>query len=161
MLIKKIIIVLLVIISLFLVMEQRSVAEEQPITVALVEETEVEPLTFEQHIERIFGENAIVATAVLTHESSLNLKAKHYNCRYVNEVTGKTYSTTCKKGDSQKAWSVDCGIAQINVKGLVCPEKLITLEGNMEAVERIYKEQGLKAWVSYTTGRYKKFMPKI
>lgn len=124
-------------------------------------ETEVEvPLTFEQHIEHIFGDNARVATAVLTHESSLNLKAKHYNCKYVSAKTGKTYSTTCKKGDSIKAWSVDCGIAQVNVKGQVCPSKLMTLEGNMVAVEKIYNEQGLRAWVSYTSGAYKKFLTK-
>lgn len=160
MLIKKIIIVLLVIISLFVLIQQRSVAEEQPITVALVEETEVEPLTFEQHIEQIFGENAIVATAVLTHESSLNLKAKNYNCFYTNPETGKRYSKSCNKEDRHLAWSVDCGIAQVNVKGQVCPNNLMTLEGNMIAVEKIYKEQGLKAWVSYTSGAYKKFLPK-
>lgn len=124
-------------------------------------ETEVEvPLTFEQHIERIFGENAVVASAVLTHESSLNLEAKNWNCFYTNPETGKRYSKSCKKEDRHLAWSVDCGIAQINVRGQVCPSKLLTLEGNMEAVERIYKTQGLRAWVSYTSGAYKKFLPK-
>jgi len=155
---KKILIALLVIISLLVLLPQRLIAEEQVI-VAPVVETEVEaPLTFEQHIEHIFGENAKIATAVLTHESSLNLKAKHYNCRYVSAKTGKTYSTTCKKGDLEKAWSVDCGIAQVNVKGQICPSNLMTLEGNMVAVERIYNEQGLKAWVSYTSGAYLKFL---
>jgi hypothetical protein len=36
----------------------------------------------------------------------------------------------------------------------------MTLEGNMVAVEKIYNEQGLRAWVSYNTGAYKKFLPK-
>jgi hypothetical protein len=156
---KKIIIVLLAVAAMFFFHTQRLIAEDKTI-VPLVEVTEVKPLTFEQHIEQIFGENAEIATAVLTHESSLNLKAKHYNCRYVNAKTGKTYSTTCRKGDNEKAWSVDCGIAQVNVKGQVCPSKLMTLEGNMVAVERIYNEQGLRAWVSYNTGAYKKFLPK-
>jgi hypothetical protein len=155
---KKILIALLVIISLLVLLPQRLIAEDQVI-VASVVETEVKaPLTFEQHIEHIFGENAKIATAVLTHESSLNLKAKHYNCRYVSAKTGKLYSTTCKKGDSGKAWSVDCGIAQVNVKGQICPSNLMTLEGNMVAVERIYNEQGLKAWVSYKSGAYLKFL---
>jgi hypothetical protein len=116
-------------------------------------------ITLEQHIQRIFGDNAEVATAVLKHESGLNLTAKGYNCHYVNPETVKRYSTSCKTiADRATAWSVDCGIAQVNVKGTVCPTELVTLEGNMKAVEKIYKEQGLNAWVSYTTGRYKKFM---
>lgn len=108
--------------------------------------------TQEQYIREIFGAKAKIATAVLTHESGMKLDTINYNCRY----NGK--STFCKKGDRSKAWSVDCGIGQTNVKGTVCPAHLLTLEGNMKEVERIYKEQGLEAWVSYTNGAYKKFM---
>ena len=147
--------------SLFVFHLQRLVAEDQkivPLEVVVVEE--VKPLTLEQHVEHIFGDNSEVALAVFKHESGLNLTLTHYNCRYVSEKTGKTYSTTCKKGDKYKSWSVDCGIAQINTKGQVCPANLLNLEGNMKAVERIYKEQGIRAWVSYTSGAYKKFLPK-
>ncbi len=108
--------------------------------------------TQEQYIQEIFGAKAKIATAVLKHESGMKLDAVNYNCRYDGR------STFCKKGDKAKAWSVDCGIAQVNVKGTVCPEHLFTLEGNMKAVEKIYKEQGLNAWVSYKTGAYKKFL---
>lgn len=108
--------------------------------------------TQEQYIKEIFGAKAEIATAVLKHESGMKLDAVNYNCRYDG------HSTFCKKGDKAKAWSVDCGIAQVNVKGTVCPEHLFTLEGNMEAVAKIYKEQGLRAWVSYNNGRYKQFM---
>ncbi len=110
-------------------------------------------ITLEQHVQRIFGSKAKVALAVFKHESEgLKLNAINYNCRY----NGR--STFCKKGDIQKAWSVDCGLAQVNVKGKVCPKELMTLEGNMQAVEKIYKEQGLNAWVSYKSGAYKKFL---
>ena len=112
----------------------------------------VKPKTAEQHIQEIFGTKAKIATAVLTHESGLKLDAKGYNCMY----NGK--SKACKKEDRPKAWSVDCGISQVNVKGKICPPELLTLEGNMEAVEKIYKEQGLNAWVSYKNGKYKKHL---
>ena len=110
------------------------------------------PKLQEDYIKEIFGDKAKIATAVLMHESNMKLNAINYNCRY----DGK--SKSCKKGDEAKAWSVDCGIAQVNVRGQICPKHLFTLEGNMKAVERIYKEQGLNAWVSYKTGRYKQFL---
>lgn len=110
-----------------------------------------------KYIDDIFGENAKIATATLMHESGLILDNIGYNCHYYNK-DGKKYSTSCRIEDRPKAWSVDCGIAQINVKGKVCPSKLLTLEGNMEAVEKIYKEQGLNAWYSYKNGYYKKFL---
>ena len=143
----KIIILVLVILSLLgiIFFPQRAVAEP-------VEIIEVKPLTLEQHLEQIFGDNSEVAIAVLKHESGLNLKAKNWNCRY----NGK--STFCKKEDRHLAWSVDCGIAQVNIRGQICPKELMTLEGNMKAVEKIYKIQGLNAWVSYKSGSYKKFL---
>ena len=104
------------------------------------------------YIDEIFGEKAETATAVLMHESGLRLDAINYNCRY----NGK--SKTCKVGDEKNSISLDCGIAQINFKGKVCPKELLTLKGNMEAVAKIYKSQGLKAWVSFTTGRYKVYL---
>lgn len=109
------------------------------------------------HIERIFGSDAKVATAVLRHESGLNARAKNWNCHYYRE-DGTRYSTSCKKADRELAWSVDCGIAQINVKGKECPEELFTLEGSMREVEKRYKAQGLNAWSSYKNKKYLKYM---
>jgi hypothetical protein len=109
--------------------------------------------TFEQEISRIFKDKSNIALAVFEHESNGgDIDAKNYNCRY----DGK--STFCKKGDKLKAWSVDCGIAQVNVKGQVCPPELLTKEGSIPYIEKIYKEQGLNAWVSYKNGAYKKFL---
>jgi len=118
--------------------------------------------TVDEHIVEIFGANAKIAKAVLIHESEgMKLDAKNYNCRYTKtDKNGKlvTYSTFCQKEDRSKAWSVDCGVGQINVKGTVCPKSLLTLDGNMKAVEKIYKQQGLDAWVSYKSGAYKQFL---
>ena len=108
--------------------------------------------TFEQEMNRIFGDKTKIAYAVIMHESNMNYKAINYNCIY----NGK--STFCKKGDESKAWSVDCSVAQINVRGQSCPAELMTPEGQIKAIERIYKEQGLNAWMSYKTGAYKKFL---
>ncbi len=122
---------------------------------------EVKPMTAEQYIEKIFGSKAEIAKAVILHESGNNLRAMNWNCWYYRTGSDgivRRYSTFCKKPDRPKAWSVDCGIAQINVRGRYCPEHLFTLEGNMGAVEKIYKTQGLNAWVSYKTGAYKKFL---
>ncbi len=110
------------------------------------------PMTLEQHIQQIFGSKAKVAMAVIKHESNLKLDEVGYNCRY-NGI-----SRACKPSDRAKAWSVDCGIGQINYRGQKCPQSLLTLEGNMKAVEEIYKTQGLNAWVSYTSKAYLKFM---
>jgi hypothetical protein len=122
-------------------------------TRAIAEPTEIVPApTFEQEMNRIFGDKTEIAYAVIMHESNMNYKAINYNCIY----NGK--STFCKKGDESKAWSVDCGVAQINVRGLICPSKLFTQEGQIEAIERIYKSQGLNAWVSYKNGSYLKFL---
>jgi hypothetical protein len=137
---KNYILILLVGLSLLGLYPQRTTADESIIK------------TQEQYIQEIFGAKAKIATAVLKHESGMNLTAINYNCRY----NGK--STFCKRGDEHKAWSVDCGIAQVNTKGKVCPKELLTLEGNMKAVERIYEQQGLNAWVSYKNGKYKQFM---
>lgn len=104
------------------------------------------------YIDDIFGKEATIATAVLSHESGLRLDAKNWNCIYGDK------SKICKVEDREKAWSVDCGIAQVNVKGKVCPAHLMTLEGNMKQVQKIYEEQGLEAWTSYNSGAYKQFL---
>ncbi len=158
--IYKIILVLALLSLLVLsLLPQRAIAE--PVEISVAEEV---VMTLEQHLEKIFGDNAEVALAVLKHESQLKLDAKGWNCHYYKTVivdekeVQRRYSTSCKIADRGNAWSVDCGIGQINTKGKVCPARLLTLEGNMEAVEKIYKAQGLNAWVSYKTGRYKKYL---
>ena len=140
---KNIILVLVFIVSL-LGLPTNAIAE--PIEI-------VKPPTFEQEIDRIFGDKSNIAMAVFEHESNgFDTDAINYNCRYDGR------STFCKKGDKTKAWSVDCGIAQVNVKGQVCPPALLTKEGSIPYIEKIYKQQGLNAWVSFKNGKYKVFL---
>jgi hypothetical protein len=119
----------------------------------ITQDIEIVKPSFEQEITRIFGNKAEIALAVFEHESNGgDIDAINYNCRY----DGK--STFCKKGDKSKAWSVDCGVAQINVKGQVCPPQLLTKEGSIPYIEKIYKEQGLRAWVSFNNKKYKVYL---
>jgi len=110
------------------------------------------PITFEGEIQRIFGNKSNIAFAVFKHESNAKITSKNWNCVY----NGR--STFCKKEDRIKAWSVDCGYFQINVRGLVCPTEYMDKLTSLKRVEEIYKQQGLNAWVSYKTGAYKKYL---
>jgi hypothetical protein len=118
----------------------------------ITQDIEIVQPSFEQEITRIFGSKAEIALAVFEHESNNDVDSINYNCRY-NGI-----STFCKKGDEKKAWSVDCGVAQINVKGQVCPSQLLTKEGSIPYIEKIYKEQGIRAWISFQNKGYKKFL---
>jgi len=123
-------------------------------------ELEIVPPTYEQEVQRIFKDKANIALAVFKHESSGSETSKNWNCFYYKKVNDKQvrYSTFCKKIDREKAWSVDCGYFQINVKGKVCPLEYMTRVGSLERVEKIYKQQGLNAWVSYKNKKYLQFM---
>lgn len=106
------------------------------------------------------GEEAEIALAVMKAESSLNVNAKNYNCRYEvfkNNAT-TTVSMSCKKEDRDKAWSVDCGIPQINFLGKVCPEHTKSLEWSIKKTYEMYVDRGWNPWVVYKTGAYKKFL---
>lgn len=112
----------------------------------------------EQIVEHYFGDDSKLMTAVFMAESSLNPVAVNWNCTYVNDK-GKTYSTSCKKPDRIRAWSVDCGVAQINFVGKECPRILFDPVENLRIakVEK-YDKQGLKAWSVYNNGSYVKYL---
>ena len=125
------------------------------------------PLTTTEHIQKVFGDKAPLMTAIFKAESSLNTKNVNWNCHYykivINQKTGKEenkrYSTSCKtKAERVNAWSVDCGIAQINHRGKVCPEHLFKIENNLAIAKQKLDTQGLKAWSVYTNGTYKRFL---
>jgi hypothetical protein len=94
------------------------------------------------------------ALPIFTGESGLGLTEKGYNCYYYRPA-GKKYSRACDVKDRHLAWSVDCGIAQINVRGKHCPAHLYTLEGNIAAAKRLYAERRWQPWIQYTRGHYR------
>jgi hypothetical protein len=109
--------------------------------------------------------------AIAIEESQLNPNSIGYNCRY--KIEGDTFdnltkvkidlsnivkekktgyvSTFCRKGDEKYAWSKDGGVLQINNP---TPYEL-TVNGNLERAKEKLETQGLTAWTSYSTGRYK------
>lgn len=106
----------------------------------------------ESCIKYYFPENYEMALAVAKAESRLNPNAKNYNCRYDG------VSTFCKKGDEINAWSVDCGVFQINTKGLSCPDSLLDFQKNIEHARKMYNDRGWNPWVAYSGEHYKKYM---
>lgn len=103
----------------------------------------------EQIIEYYFGNNAPQMTSIFMAESGLNPTAMNWNCHYLRS-DGTPYSDSCKTiGERKNAWSVDCGIAQINFIGLVCPKEMFVPITNIIKAKEKLDQEGLKAWVSY------------
>ena len=123
-----------------------------PLPSPKVETPRVAPYTASQHISRIFGDQAPLMTAIFKAESGLNPQAKGYNCFY----EGK--SKACKIEDRPNAWSVDCGISQINTRGTICPAKLLDVEYNLLQAKKKLDTEGLGAWVVYTQGKHLKYL---
>lgn len=112
-------------------------------------------LTTNEKLIQVFGTHVAIGKAVLMAESGLNEQAIGYNCMYHG------VSKACKPQDRPKAYSVDCGIGQINVKGKVCPSELMTIDGSIPHIAEKYKTQGFKAWVAYKTKAYVQFLSKV
>lgn len=111
--------------------------------------------SIEEIIYNYFKDDYEVAKAVFTAESHLNPRAKGYNCRY----NGK--SQACKKGDENKAWSVDCGIAQHNILGKDCPENLYNPDENIKLAREKYQSRRWQPWSAFKSEAYKKYLAKI
>lgn len=83
---------------------------------------------------------APVFNAIAWAESQFNPQAVNWNCYY----GGK--SKPCKKQDRDKAWSVDCGLYQINYKGNKCPSELFDIDINLARAEDLYFQRGYSPW---------------
>ena len=109
-------------------------------------------------IKQTFPEDPDIALAIAKAESGLNEKSKGWNCEY--EVNGRKVSKACKKEDRGKAWSVDCGVFQVNQRGRECPSHLMTAESNLKIARKKYEGRGntFLAWSAYKNGSYKKHL---
>lgn len=124
-----------------------------------VAETAVEPVetpkapeTLEEKVAAAFPGEERTALAVAKSESTLKADAKGWNCRY-NGI-----SRACKPEDRAKAWSVDCGVFQINAPGTECPEHLLDPDTNIEIAKQMKETRGWSPWVAYITGAYEKYL---
>ena len=111
----------------------------------------------EATIHQVFGEEGNLAVAIAKAESSLRTDAKGFNCYYW--FNSKRYSGACKPEDREKAWSVDCGVFQINVEGQDCPSELFNAEHNVSVAKTMSEtKRGWAHWWTYNTGKYRKFL---
>lgn len=107
--------------------------------------------TFENEGPQVIYE----AISVGKTESGWRHDAKGWNCIYdvlgnvKPQKTEKTdVSKACKPEDRDQAWSVDCGIMQINVAGKECPKALFNPETNIQKAYEMYKRRGWQPWVA-------------
>jgi hypothetical protein len=97
-----------------------------------------------------------IAVAVAKSESGKSLKtdAIGWNYYYYN-AQGKLYSKACLPQDRANAWSVDCGVMQINHIGKTCPAHLFDPDENIRIGKSMYDTRGFTPWVTYWKGTYK------
>lgn len=119
-----------------------------------------------------FPEYPVIMVAIaLAENKTLDPEAVGYNCFY--KIGGTHYdpitkryidhnsvsrtrlpgyiSTVCAKGHQKYAWSTDGGILQVNDPD---PEHF-TIDGNLKLARERYEENGLDAWTTYRTNKYK------
>lgn len=102
----------------------------------------------EREIREIFGKDSKIALAVFKTESALDPTNQNWNCYY----NGK--SDICKPADRHRAWSVDCGVAQINHIGKECPKELFNYRENIRIAKEMFDRRGFQPWVTYNEGYY-------
>lgn len=117
-------------------------------------------------IRNIFIEEPEKAIAVFRSESGLRSNAKGWNCYYTGD-NGEQISKACNPEDREKAWSVDCGIAQLNFPGKECPIESMDADWNIQkAHEWKYLSNkraggtGWGPWVAEANGRHLVFLSK-
>lgn len=110
-----------------------------------------------QKVKGVFTEEPEVAVAVFRAESGLRPDAQGWNCYYTNNA-GIRYSAACAPEDRGRAWSTDCGVAQINTPGNTCPEYLLNVEENLRAAKNKYNARGWTPWVAWKIGRHLAFL---
>ncbi len=114
-------------------------------------------------IHAYFPGNGEIMVAIAKAESRLNPNAVGYNCYYNGDTVydhkvNGAVSKACKKSHRQYAFSVDCGVMQMNVKGQTCPTELFDVEVNIKSAVELSKRQGLGAWVAYKTKAHEKYL---
>ncbi len=124
--------------------EKKAVPAEKPAT------------TIEEKILSKFGDDGKIALAVFKSESGLKHDAQGWNCHY--KENGKEVSKACRPEDRGRAWSVDCGIAQLNFPGRVCPKESFDPDWNIEHGHEKYLARGFQPWTNFRNKTYLAFL---
>lgn len=141
--------------------EKVYVSEKQNEIAFLMPVVVTPPPTIEDKIKAYFPKSWKTVIAIAHAESNMKPHAVNHNCYYKGKTVYKervkgAISTFCKDGHESYAWSVDCGILQVNIKGTTCPDW--TLDEHLKVASELSKKQGLEAWVAYKNGNYKKYL---
>lgn len=116
-------------------------------------------VTGAQTVTEGFSQFGVKVTAqaldVAQNESGWKSDAQNWNCWYSADGTVKSQktestdvSTSCREQDKPMAWSVDCGLLQINVSGKTCPADLFDPKKNVAKAVEMYKRRGWTPWVA-------------
>lgn len=112
-----------------------------------------EPVRMANMITKYFPEDSVTAIAVFKAESGLNPRQTGWNCRYGDK------SLPCKPQDRAKAWSVDCGLAQINMPGFKsCPDYTFDPNWNLNAARKKYNASGWNPWMAWQNDKHTTFL---
>ena len=110
-----------------------------------------------EKIRAVFVQDSETAIATFRAESGLRASAQGWNCSY----------GVCSIEDRGKSISTDCGVAQLNFPGSVCPAESFNEDWNIQkAYEWKYLPNkkaggtGFGPWVAHSTGRYLVFLKK-
>ena len=100
--------------------------------------------------QQYFPEDTKTAYAVIMAESGGNSKSMNWNCMYWSDKLRKMASESCRTVEDRKdAWSVDCGIMQINHIGKECPQELFDAHHNLTIGKTMQNKYGWKRWSSF------------
>ena len=99
-------------------------------------------------VKQYFKDDFKTALMVFKDESGLQPTRMGYNCIY-NGVSG-----ACKPEDRGLAWSVDCGVAQLNFIGKECPPEAFDVDWNLKQAKVKQARRGFTPWVVFNSKRY-------
>lgn len=125
--------------ALFLVAIPKGNADNVPVVVE-------KPKTIQEQITDVLPK---VFLKICKAESECNPRAMNWNCYYPDPTPADPKhmkSRACDKPDRLRAWSVDCGLFQINAKGTECPLILFDIKVNISKTVALYDARGLDPW---------------
>lgn len=99
-------------------------------------------------VKQFFPKSYKTALMIFKSESGLIPDKKGYNCYYGD------ISKACAVADRYRAWSVDCGIAQLNFLGKECPPQAFDPDWNLAQAAAKYERRGWQPWVVFNRGIY-------
>ena len=99
---------------------------------------EVKEESVEEHIKRVWGNEANIMIAIAYAESG-------FNCKAINDKLNKDGS-----------W--DAGLLQVNSIHGYEKTELLDCHRNTDISYKIYQSQGFRAWSVYNNGKYRKFL---